>query len=232
MNLTIRHVKNNLHGNEFVIAVLAKAPIPGFAKTRLIPAFNPVTAARIHRALTLQTLATACAANSASISLWCAPNPAQRFFRAVKKSAIFATKVDLHQQADGDLGQRMAAVFAAAFAATARPLILIGTDCPAITKVHLHKAAKALADGDDAVFIPAEDGGYALVGLRRPVPEIFNGIAWGGAQVMAQTRERLTQQNLQWCELETLWDVDLPADVIRWREMQRIETASVAQTDD
>jgi len=63
--------------------------------------------------------------------------------------------------------------------------------------------------------VPAEDGGYALIGLRRPVPDIFNGIEWGSDRVLAQTRERLRVRGLRWGELETLWDVDRPADWLR-----------------
>ena len=83
---------------------------------------------------------------------------------------------------------------------------------------HLHQAAQALQDGNDAVFIPAEDGGYALVGLRRALPEIFHDVDWGSERVMTQTRERMKCLGLHWSELETLWDVDRPEDVVRWRE--------------
>jgi len=166
--------------------------------------------------LTLRALRTSCAAELGEVSLWCAPDPQRRFFQAIARSARYAGQVSLHRQVDGDLGQRMAAAFAAADG----PLLLIGTDCPVMSIAHLRDGAQALQDGDDAVFIPVEDGGYALVGLQRSVPEIFHNIAWGSAGVMAQTRERLQQLGLRWCELETLWDVDRPEDVVRWRTMR------------
>ena len=199
------------------IAILAKAPLPGFAKTRLIPELGAAVAARIHRELTLRTLRTACDASIGKVDLWCAPDPQQSFFRAIARSRRFGDRVTLHCQADGDLGQRMAAVFAGA----RRPLLLVGTDCPAMTIGHLQHAMRALQDGNDAVFIPAEDGGYALVGLCRPVAAIFDRIDWGSERVLAQTRERLSTQELRWHELETLWDVDRPEDVERWREASR-----------
>ena len=65
------------------------------------------------------------------------------------------------------------------------------------------------------MFAPAEDGGYVLVGLARPVAPLFEGIVWGGSTVMAQTRERLAASRLAWKELATLWDVDRPEDVAR-----------------
>lgn len=102
-----------------------------------------------------------------------------------------------------------------AFAAHGGPLLLIGTDCPALTERHLAAAEAALAQGNDAVFIPAEDGGYVLIGLQRPCPEVFRDIAWSTAHVMAQTRARLLEAGLRWKELETLWDIDRPADLAR-----------------
>ncbi|MBK9521195.1 MAG: TIGR04282 family arsenosugar biosynthesis glycosyltransferase [Rhodocyclaceae bacterium] len=196
------------------IAILAKAPVPGYAKTRLVPSLGEAIAARIHRELSLHALRMARAAELGEVSLWCAPDPQQRFFRAIARSSGFAGQVSLHCQVEGNLGQRMAAVFAAAEGFT----LLIGTDCPVMSIAHLHQAAQALQDGNDAVFIPAEDGGYALVGLRRALPEIFHDVDWGSERVMTQTRERMKCLGLHWSELETLWDVDRPEDVVRWRE--------------
>jgi rSAM/selenodomain-associated transferase 1 len=121
--------------------------------------------------------------------------------------------VDLRSQSGADLGARMAA----AFTAHAGPLLLIGTDCPALQAAHLAAAASALLDDrdNDAVFIPVEDGGYVLVGLRRPQARLFEAIDWGSERVMAQTRQRMSELGLRWAELPTLWDVDRPADLLR-----------------
>ena len=108
---------------------------------------------------------------------------------------------------------------AAAFAAQAGPLLLIGSDCPALQPAHLIAAASALlaeeGAGNDAVLIPADDGGYVLIGLRSPQPRLFAGVDWGSARVMAQTRQRLAELRLRWAELPALWDVDRPADLTR-----------------
>ena len=69
----------------------------------------------------------------------------------------------------------------------------------------------------DAVLIPAEDGGYVLIGLRRPCPAVFEGVAWSTGGVLAQTRDRLRDAGLRWHELPTLWDVDTPDDWARWQ---------------
>jgi rSAM/selenodomain-associated transferase 1 len=194
-------------GESMAIAVFSKAPRAGEAKTRLIPALGAAGAARLQRRLCLRTLDLACRAANGRVTLWAAPDHRQRFFRAVQAQH----GIELRSQAGSDLGERMAN----AFVAHAGPLLLIGSDCPALTAAHLAAAATALHDGHDAVFIPAEDGGYVLVGLRRPQPRLFEGIAWGSDQVMAQTRERLMALGLRWLEPATLWDVDRPEDLLR-----------------
>lgn len=193
------------------VAVLAKAPMPGLAKTRLIPALGPQGAARLQRQLTRAAVQTALAARLGAVTLWCAPHAQHRFFQALRKT----TGVPCLVQASGDLGERMHTAFR--LHCEQGPLLLIGTDCPPLTPAHLRQAAQALIDGDDAVFHPAEDGGYVLVGLRRPQAALFRGIAWSTDAVMAQTRERASATGLRLRELETLWDLDVPADLERWR---------------
>ena len=96
--------------------------------------------------------------------------------------------------------------------------VLIGSDCPALSRADLRAAARALRAGADAVLSPAADGGYALIGLRRVSRRLFDGIPWGGPQVMEQTRRRLKALRWRWRELRTLWDVDRPEDVARLRK--------------
>lgn len=193
------------------VAVFARAPLAGAAKTRLIPALGAAGAARLQRRLTRHALLVAQQAAVGLVTLWGTPDAGQRFFRAVQR----AYGVELRIQAGSDLGERMAA----AFAAHGGPLLLIGSDCPALQAAHLVAAASALSadepGGSDAVFIPADDGGYLLVGLRCPQPQIFVGIDWGSERVMAQTRQRLAELGLRWSELPGLWDVDRPADLAR-----------------
>ena len=190
------------------IAILAKAPLAGFAKTRLIPALGARGAARLQRAFVRRTLLVAQQAGlGGGVQLWCAPSADQRFFRALQRS----TGVVCFTQPDSDLGARMQA----ATAASPGPVLLVGTDCPALTAAHLQAAASALRQGADAVFIPAEDGGYVLVGLQQLRPGLFQGIDWSTERVMAQTRQRAGALGLALCELAPLWDVDTPTDLAR-----------------
>jgi rSAM/selenodomain-associated transferase 1 len=191
------------------IAILAKAPVAGFAKTRLIPALGEAGAATLQARLTERAVATAMAADTGPVTLWAAPDQHHPSFAHL--AARFA--LALARQHDGDLGARMLAALAAANG----PALVIGTDCPALTADHLRTAADVLRAGTDAVLIPAEDGGYVLVGARAPHPALFGGMAWGTASVMADTRRRLVELGLSWREPAILWDVDLPADLERLR---------------
>lgn len=194
--------------DDIAIAIFARAPVPGAAKTRLIPRIGPDGAAALHASLVRKAVHTARASAVGPVTLWCAPDTTHPFFEDVARQFGVA----LRPQADGDLGDRMLAAFRAHEPA---PLLLIGTDCPAMTPEHLKRAAGDLKDGADAVFLPAEDGGYALVGLRRPIVEIFRAMPWGGDAVMARTRERLARVGAAWTEPATVWDVDRPEDLDR-----------------
>ena len=194
------------------IAILARAPSPGRAKTRLIPALGAQGAARAQRRFTRNTLRLAAAADTGPLTLWCAPNVNQRFFRALHRFCGVAVQ----SQCDGDLGGRMQHACAHYFTSRPdRPLLLVGTDCAVLAPGHLQAAARALKQ-HDVVIVPAEDGGYVLIGMRRLIPEVFERIDWSTPQVMSQTRERLTQAGVDWVEMPTLWDVDEPAD---WRRL-------------
>jgi glycosyltransferase A (GT-A) superfamily protein (DUF2064 family) len=105
----------------------------------------------------------------------------------------------------------MAAAFDSALRRSPAAL-LVGTDCPALTPRILRRAAAVLARAD-AVFVPAEDGGYVLVGLRRFAPGVFVDIDWGTDRVWAQTRRRLQAQRLRWTGLPPLRDLDRPEDL-------------------
>src|SRR6516164_4195889 len=189
------------------LALLAKAPVAGAVKTRLIPALGAGGAAALHTQLIERTVATACKASIGSVTLWVTPAPPHAFFTTLASRFSMGLAV----QPDGDLGARMLA----ACQAVAGPVIVIGTDCPALTPAHLHEAADMMREGNDVVVIPAEDGGYVLIGSRQPQPSLFTDMAWSTDMVMAKTRRRLTQHGLTCHELPPLWDVDRPEDLAR-----------------
>ena len=189
------------------IAILAKAPVPGLAKTRLIPTIGAHAAAVLQERLTERAVATALAADVGPVTIWCAPDGTHdSFLKLVARS-----RITLRRQPEGDIGARMLA----ATATGSGPTLVIGTDCPALTEVHLRGAANALRNGTDVILIPAEDGGYVLIGTRSAQPPLFAGIAWGTKTVLAETRTRIIEQRLILTEQPPLWDVDTENDLAR-----------------
>lgn len=189
------------------VAILARAPLPGLAKTRLIPVLGAHAAAGLQETLTERAIEAACAAATGPVTLWGTPDIGHRMFADL--AARFP--VALARQPEGDLGARMLAAFDAADA----PALVIGTDCPALTAAHLRQAADVLRQGRDAVIIPADDGGYVLIGARRPQPVLFGDMIWSADSVMAVTRGRLRAAGLSFEELPPLWDIDREADLDR-----------------
>jgi len=192
------------------IAIMAKAPIAGLAKTRLIPRLGPAGAASLQAWLLRRTVVTALATDLGPVSLWCTPEIEHPEFAHCTSLGALTLKL----QPDGDLGQRMHAAIADSPAPVGT--LVIGTDCPLLSTELLRQAADVLHD-HDAVLIPAEDGGYVLIGLRQPVWRVFEYVDWSSAQVMTQTRQRLAEAGLRWQELSPLWDIDHGADLDRLR---------------
>ncbi len=197
-----------------LILVFAKAPRAGEVKTRLIPRLGADGAAALHRQLVQRTLATVCSAGLGTVELHAAPDISDAFLRGCAQRFSVA----LLPQHGADLGARLCNAFTDGLARHGCVLI-VGTDCPVLTAQHLRDAHEALVAGNDAVLIPAEDGGYALIGLTRCDSRLFEGVAWGGATVLEATRERLRALGWRWHELETLWDIDRPEDYRRWSEL-------------
>jgi uncharacterized protein len=192
------------------IAILTKAPEPGKVKTRLAMMLGVEGAARLHERFVTRTVEAAAAAATGPITIWASPDASHPFFQDLGQRF----PLTYQRQAGDDLGERMYVAIAYAKA----PVIVIGTDCPLLTADHLRDAAEVLRGGSDAVIFPAQDGGYVLIGLRRPIPELFARMAWSSDGVMMETRQRLRHLGLSWREpVHDLWDVDRPTDVMRMR---------------
>ena len=191
--------------------LFAKAPVPGTVKTRLHCALGPEQAATLHARMIRHAAAAvtaACAGIAAARGeLWCAPDTTDSCLGGI--AARHALR--LRRQSGGDLGARMRDALAAAMPGKA---ILLGSDAPALDAPMLIEAARAL-DDHDIVIIPADDGGYVLIGCRHRVPACFDGIRWSTPAVMDETRARLAAAGTLWRELPAAWDVDTPADLER-----------------
>jgi rSAM/selenodomain-associated transferase 1 len=209
--------------SESHMIVFSKAPIPGQVKTRLIPSLGAQGAATLYERMVRHSLAIAVEASPGSVGLWCTPTMEDSFFKNCEKEF----NVALHLQREGDLGKRMAHAFQETLKISSHA-ILIGTDCPSLTLDDLRNARTILCEGRDAVIVPAEDGGYLLMGLRRYAPELFTGIAWGMETVLEETRHWLRVLGWKWHELPERWDVDRPEDVERLRNEGYTELISAS----
>ena len=189
------------------VAILAKAPLAGFAKTRLAVQLGAERAALLAARLIERAVETASRSGVGPVTLWAAPDAAHPLFQAVR--ARHGTR--LERQGEGDLGARMHAAMAAAKG----PALVIGTDCPALTANDLRRAAETVRLNTDAVIFPAEDGGYGLIGLRAPQRAVFEAMSWGTSRVLGETRRRFKELGLTWQEPVTLWDLDLSTDIDR-----------------
>ncbi len=192
------------------LAVFARFPEPGRVKTRLIPALGPEGAARLHTEMARHTLGRVDELERmrpVSVEVWFAGGDAVRMRTAFGERRY-------RPQPEGDLGVRMASAFEAILS-TSRSAAIIGTDCPALNATILAEALDAL-DDHDLVLGPATDGGYYLIGLRRPVPELFDQMPWGTSTVLDETMARADRLGLSVHRLAALDDVDEPGDLPAW----------------
>ena len=211
-----------------IVIVLAKAPLPGWAKSRLVPALGAAGAAARAEQMLDHAVQQAAAAGFDAVLLCGTPDARHPVFRRLQAQH----GLQLGEQGTGDLGQRMERALSAALQRHERA-VLIGTDAPALDAAMLRRAAAAL-DAADAVVVPALDGGYALVGLRRPAPALFHAVAWSTDRVMRQTRERAATAGLRLAELAPVADIDEAADLAHlpagWPARDARDAAATAST--
>ena len=183
------------------LAIFARAPVLGRVKTRLAKDVGDEAALAVYRELLALTLARLGSPNDDfRAELWLEGESSEL--------GEWAPRLAVHRQPRGDLGERMAAAFADGVSA------LVGCDIPGIGVAYVRAALAALADAD-LVLGPTEDGGYCLVAMNEPHPEVFADIPWSTGTVLAATLD--ASRHLSVTLLDTLWDVDEAEDLARWR---------------
>lgn len=192
------------------LIVFTRVPVLGRVKTRIAAVAGAPRALDVHRRLLATTVSQLAGDGAWERELHLDGNDADGECAAL--AARHGYRV--HPQAQGDLGERMHRALCDAMATGVRA-VLVGSDCPELRASDVAAAFEALADVD-AVFCPAHDGGYALVGVARPLPMAFTDIDWGTGRVMAQTRSALQAASVRWRELRTVADVDTWDDYLRW----------------
>lgn len=189
------------------IVIIAKAPIAGFCKTRLIPALGEQGATELAQRMLVRTVTSALAAGLGTVELCVTPGLQTFDWQGLDLPGGLVWS----EQGEGDLGARMGRA-AQRVTAGDEAILLIGTDCPALDSSLLQIAAAALQD-HDASLVPTADGGYALLGLRRFDPTLFDAMPWSTDAVCAETRRRVAQLDWRLHTLPTLHDIDEPQDL-------------------
>ena len=192
------------------LIVFTRYPEPGITKTRLIPVLGKAGAANLHRLMAQRTIARALSLQKSrrlSVEIHHTGGSQQQMEDWLGTDLIYQNQID------GDLGARMAAAFQNSFDSGVDKVAIIGTDCPDLKAEILAQAFDELSDRD-LVLGPAKDGGYYLIGLRRSIPELFDGINWGTSEVFASTRAIAQNLGLNIAVLPILADIDRPEDLL------------------
>jgi len=187
------------------LVLFARYPVPGSCKTRLIPAVGPDGAADIHRRLAART-ADLLRASGCPTTIAITGADAEAF------EQWLGTGLEYVEQAQGNLTDRLLAFVEYA------PVIFFGADTPDLADRHVKAAVEGLKS-HEVIIGPAEDGGYYLIGMRKPLPEILTDMPWGTDQVLPETLRRLESLGIEPFLLETLSDCDRPEDLERWPEL-------------
>jgi rSAM/selenodomain-associated transferase 2/rSAM/selenodomain-associated transferase 1 len=197
------------------LILFARFPVPGKVKTRLIPALGAEGATTLHRRLVLRALRASYEASHA------APAELELHFDGGTEQAMshwLGDNVRFFPQYAGNLGERMGAAFEESFRTGSTATIIIGSDCPGLSPDAITTAFARLGE-TPVVLGPALDGGYYLIGLTRPMPELFRGIPWGTDRVLADSLAVLKHRNCNASLLEPLADIDRPEDLCAWRQI-------------
>ena len=199
---------------QYRLLVMSKAPELGRVKTRMQPQLTPKESVRLHIALTQYCLQQWVFSALCNAHVWVGGD-LPLFQDAVLSPLSYAIKQGLllQEQPLGSLGDRMSYAVKETIDPSVDGVILLGTDCPFIDKKYLQTAIQQLAEGNDVVIGPANDGGYVLLGMKQHYAELFTDITWGSDNVFAATMAKIKQQNLCCHVLSTLNDIDHFSDL-------------------
>lgn len=189
-----------------ILILFAKYPVPGRAKTRLAPALGQQGAADLHRLLAKRTYDTLVASGY----------PVEVQYDLASEEdfrAWLGDEATYVQQAEGDLTARLLA------ASRDEPHIFFGADTPDLTVDIVKDAAMLLIHSHDVVIGPAEDGGYYLIGLKYPIPQLLRDMPWSTDRVLPLTLEQLDALDIEPFLLSMLADCDRPEDLARWPDL-------------
>jgi rSAM/selenodomain-associated transferase 1 len=201
-----------------VVLLFAKAPVEGKVNTRLIPDIGVKAATKLQHDLIHDRLTMLTAAKLCDIRLMCAPDKLTEYFIECGKRYPVA----LFDQTGADLGERMYAGIRHALR-DYEYCIVIGTDAPSLDVDVLKMILQSLHEGAGVVVVPAEDGGYVSIAMQQAYSFLFQGISWGSAEVMQQTRDKLNNEKVLFEELPACWDIDRLEDYQRYLHLHKLK---------
>ncbi len=191
----------------YTLIIFVKYPEPGKVKTRLAADIGKEKAAKIYKGMAETVISNVLRSEDyRSVIFFDPPERKSDFERWLGNSHM------LLPQEGQSLGERMVKAFDKVFSFGAERAVIIGTDCVEISNELVSQGFSALKNAD-IVIGPAEDGGYYLLGLKRPIREIFNKINWGTNLVLNQTLKKARKEGLKFQLLKTLKDIDTVKDL-------------------
>lgn len=195
--------------SKLLLVVVAKAPVPGKVKTRLIPHFTPEAAADLYRCFLQDRITTIDTLKGVDLAIAYTPADAKDMFAPFSRNGIC-----LFSQNGKDLGERLNNIFVEKLADSYDAVSVIDSDTPDLPQsTILESFNRLLSNQTDVVFGPCHDGGYYLVGMRKPHPELFVDIPWSTEKVLSNTLERAKKLDVKtdllpwWNDLDTFEDL-------------------------
>lgn len=210
--------------SRYKVLLFAKEPQLGRVKTRMQRVLSDLEAMHLHIALTehIARCLTAWQLCPVQINYWFVADESCRspvFLSSLAKRSNF----ELNAQVEGNLGDKMAAAVCNNLQQGCQGVLLLGADCPFLSKELLQKLIRALRDGHEAAIIPAHDGGYVALALRCYSAEVFAGIEWGGDRVLEQTMRNFERLNWRCLSLPSQADIDRPEDLALLQDLENID---------
>lgn len=193
-----------------LLVIMARAPIAGKVKTRLIPAMGKKRATLIYQILLDTITRELSPSDHYRLILSCTPETTHPKFTSYRLNR----RIGIHKQPTGCLGRRMYRIIAAGLRKY-QNVIIIGSDLTNLTRQQVENAFQTLHN-NDLVLGLAQDGGYGLIGMKKNHPHIFRSMPWSSARVARLTLERIQRANLKLVTFTGLLDIDTPQDYRTW----------------
>lgn len=194
------------------VVIMAKAPLPDKVKTRLTPPLEPGVASSLYRSFLLDKIEQVRTIRAIHPFLSYTPEKEKDFFRNILPHGF-----ELIQQVGEDLGEKLSNISKSLFHAGFKKVVILDSDTPNLPPGLIKEGIEGL-DKFDVILGPCEDGGYYLIGMREHFPELFNGIPWSTSEVTRITLEKARNIGLSVSKLESWYDVDTGADLLRLKK--------------